>query len=197
MATEGWTSWSPRRRGTSVHPDQPEPVTGTLPRADLPAHHGHRHRRLAGPRAGGMTADQRGGLPAHHRLGRLVGLSTAMIVNRSDAFSPFHLLVGLDALVAAVALTAGRLALTHPATPAGPPGRWRPSPPCLSRRSRSIFLLALPDGRLPGTGTTWGRRGRYVLALGQASPWRSTTTHCPCGRGGELVAGRRWWRSSR
>jgi signal transduction histidine kinase len=81
-------------------------------------------------------------------------------------FSPFHVLVGLDALVAAIALTAGRLALTHADTSGGAARAVATVASLLVTAISFHLLLALPDGRLPGTA----RRGAvvvvYVLALG-------------------------------
>jgi signal transduction histidine kinase len=98
-------------------------------------------------------------------LWALVGVVDARVRDRvGHAFSPYHLLAGLDALVAAVALTAGRRAETLHATSGA---RDIATVAAVLVTAISLhFLVALPDGRLSSPF----RRGLvvavYVAALG-------------------------------
>jgi hypothetical protein len=91
----------------------------------------------------------------------LVGFVNVHAPERAPGqFSPFHLLVGADALVAAVALATSRMALTghHPSG-----GAARDVATIASVLVTAIsfhLLLALPDGRLPGRA-----RGGVVLTV--------------------------------
>ena len=122
----------------------------------------------------GWRAHVPGGMTAINAVAFLLTIVWAFVglVDRHDRestatrISPFHLLVGLDALAAAVALTAGRLALTHPDNSGGAARVVATIASLLVTAISFHLLLALPDGRLPGTA----RRGVvlvvYVLALG-------------------------------
>jgi signal transduction histidine kinase len=98
-------------------------------------------------------------------LWALVGAVDTRARDRIDAaFSPYHLLAGLDALVAMVALTVGRRAETlH----AGSGARDVATVAALLVTAISFhFLVGLPDGRL-GTSFRRGLTGAvYVASLG-------------------------------
>jgi hypothetical protein len=122
----------------------------------------------------GWRAHVPGGITAINAVALLITVVWALVglVDIHDRestptrISPFHLLVGLDALFAAVALSAGRLALTHPDNSGGAARVVATIASLLVTAISFHLLLALPDGRLPGTA----RRGVvlvvYVLALG-------------------------------
>ena len=76
------------------------------------------------------------------------------------------MLIGLDSLLAAVALTAGRLAQRETLTPTGAARSVATIAAPLVTAVSFHFLLALPDGQLPGTGTATAVVVVYVAALG-------------------------------
>jgi signal transduction histidine kinase len=80
--------------------------------------------------------------------------------HRATKSTPFHLLVSLDALVAAVALTSDRFALAHHMTTSGGARMTATAASLLVTAVSFHLLLALPDGMLLGMG----RRG-VVLAF--------------------------------
>jgi signal transduction histidine kinase len=94
----------------------------------------------------------------------LVGLVDTRARDRtSTTVSPFHLLAGVDALVAAVALTAGRRADVLHATSAA---RSAATLAALLVTAISFhFLLALPDGRLHGSVRRGLAMTGYVAAV--------------------------------
>jgi signal transduction histidine kinase len=122
----------------------------------------------------GWRAHVPGGITAINAVAFLITVVWALVglvdtharESTPTRISPFHLLVGLDALVAAAALTAGRLALTHPDNSGGAARVVATIASLLVTAISFHLLLALPDGRLPGTA----RRGVvvvvYVFALG-------------------------------
>jgi signal transduction histidine kinase len=97
----------------------------------------------------------------------LVGLINISDPDRSPVrFSPFHLLVGLDALVAAVALTASRLDMGIDVSFGGAARAVATVATLLVTAISFHLLLALPDGRLPGKARPRAVITVYVIALG-------------------------------
>ena len=95
----------------------------------------------------------------------LVGFVDTGAADRAGSrVSPYHLLAGIDALVAMVALTAGRKAETLHATGAA---RGIATMAAIMVTAISFhFLLALPDGRLGDTARRTVVGVAYVAALG-------------------------------
>ncbi|MGP0031687.1 MAG: histidine kinase [Acidimicrobiales bacterium] len=83
----------------------------------------------------------------------------------TERVSPFHLLAGVDALVAAVALTSSRLALSEHVTSGGAARAVATITTVLVTAVSFHLLLALPDGRLPGVGRRLVVMAVYVAAL--------------------------------
>jgi signal transduction histidine kinase len=122
----------------------------------------------------GLRAHVRGGITAINAVAFGITVVWALVglVNMSDPertpvrFSPFHLLVGLDALMAAVALTAGRLAVATDVSFGGAARAAATVATLLVTALSFHLLLALPDGRLPGKARTRAVVIVYVIALG-------------------------------
>jgi signal transduction histidine kinase len=122
----------------------------------------------------GLRAHVRGGITAINAVAFGITVVWALVglVNMSDPersperFSPFHLLVGLDALVAAVALTAGRLAVATDVSFGGAARAVATVATLLVTAISFHLLLALPDGRLPGKARPRAVVTAYVIALG-------------------------------
>ncbi len=105
----------------------------------------------------------------------LVWAVAALVANRySDRTAagpdPYALLIGADSLLAAVALTAGRLGQHQTLHSYGPAKSVATIAALLVTAVSFHFLLALPDGQLPGTGR------RTAVVIGYGPRWRPA---CP------------------
>ena len=192
MATEGVDLMVNETSGDISSSRSTRPVTGTLLR-------GLTFLLTIAIVIVGWRAHVPGGMTAINAVAFLLTIVWALVglVDRHDRestatrISPFHLLVGLDALVAAVALTAGRLALTHPDNSGGAARVVATIASLLVTAISFHLLLALPDGRLSWNSTTWGRRGRVCARSGcRHRPGGRSPHIVRAGRRGELVAGR-------
>jgi signal transduction histidine kinase len=122
----------------------------------------------------GLRASVPGGITAVNAVAfvltvgwALVGFVKIQDPDRTSArFSPFHLLVGIDAFVAAIALTSGRLALAHHITTGGAARAVATVASLLVTAISFHLLLALPDGRLPGSARRVAVLAFYAAALG-------------------------------
>jgi signal transduction histidine kinase len=122
----------------------------------------------------GLQAHVSGGIDAVNTVAfslnviwALVGFLGARASERSTApFSPFHLLVPIDALVAAIALATSRLALAHHVSSGGSTRAGANIASLIVTAVSFHLLLALPDGRLPGTARRSAVYAVYAAALG-------------------------------